>query len=142
MKCLRCKDEMLKEGLNNVLIDRCPRCGGVWLDRNELDRIVKNRRSKYKKDLFLDIKMEEHIEKRFPFIGDCQKCGGQIVFYERDDLILDKCLSCGGTFFDGNEIKMVLASFTFWGKVKSIIKNIVKRVKRWKQAKNQSQRES
>ena len=29
--------EMKKEVVHNVIIDRCEKCGGVWLDRGELD---------------------------------------------------------------------------------------------------------
>ncbi len=33
--------EMLKEVIQNLLIDRCPTCGGVWLDHEELDALIR-----------------------------------------------------------------------------------------------------
>ena len=44
MECLGCKNELLNiyEGnfLNNLSYDFCEKCGGMWLDRGELDKIV------------------------------------------------------------------------------------------------------
>lgn len=131
MVCLRCNEEMIKEGFKNVLIDHCPRCGGVWLDRKELERIVENKKSKTVKNLWYDIKMEHYIEKRFPMINGCQKCGGHIVEYEKDGLLIDRCLSCRGVFFDKKEFEYILSLSTMKGKIKRRIKLMAKRVKKW-----------
>lgn len=41
MKCPVCPDSVLSVGVREgVEIDYCPRCRGVWLDRNELDKII------------------------------------------------------------------------------------------------------
>ncbi len=41
MKCPNCKDvTLLISERNNVEIDYCPECRGVWLDRGELDKIL------------------------------------------------------------------------------------------------------
>lgn len=42
--CVECKDVKMTSilfGASSVLIDRCPNCHGVWLDRGEFDSIVK-----------------------------------------------------------------------------------------------------
>jgi len=39
MECPKCKTEMTKKYVESVQIDKCPSCGGVWLDRGELDSI-------------------------------------------------------------------------------------------------------
>ncbi len=36
-KCMMDGSEMTKEVILNIVIDRCPSCGGVWLDGGELD---------------------------------------------------------------------------------------------------------
>lgn len=33
--------EMRKEVLQNLLIDRCPSCGGIWLDHDELEALLR-----------------------------------------------------------------------------------------------------
>ena len=41
MKCPVCKDVDLKEVMtrNGVLVDWCPKCEGIWLDKGELEKI-------------------------------------------------------------------------------------------------------
>jgi Zn-finger nucleic acid-binding protein len=41
MQCPVCKDVTLTmANRNDIEIDYCPRCRGVWLDRGELDKII------------------------------------------------------------------------------------------------------
>jgi Zn-finger nucleic acid-binding protein len=41
MKCPVCKDVTLSmSSRNEIEIDFCPTCRGVWLDRGELDKII------------------------------------------------------------------------------------------------------
>ncbi|WP_424768960.1 zf-TFIIB domain-containing protein [Paenibacillus sp. sgz302251] len=41
MKCPVCEDVRMREVLkDDVLIDVCPDCKGVWLDRGELDKLM------------------------------------------------------------------------------------------------------
>lgn len=41
MKCPVCKDiTLVMSSRQNVEIDFCPECRGVWLDRGELDKII------------------------------------------------------------------------------------------------------
>ncbi|MDR9854289.1 zf-TFIIB domain-containing protein [Paenibacillus sp. VCA1] len=43
MKCPICEDSRMKEvEKNGILIDICPTCKGVWLDRGELDKLMAN----------------------------------------------------------------------------------------------------
>ncbi len=39
MKCPRCINEMTVEEWKDVEIDVCPACGGIYLDRGEMDEI-------------------------------------------------------------------------------------------------------
>ncbi|MTT31500.1 hypothetical protein GMB86_05665 [Terrilactibacillus sp. BCM23-1] len=42
MYCPICDDVRMKEvNKNHVLVDVCPNCKGVWLDRGELDKLLK-----------------------------------------------------------------------------------------------------
>jgi Zn-finger nucleic acid-binding protein len=40
MKCPNCEQLLLIMERQNVEIDYCPGCRGVWLDRGELDKII------------------------------------------------------------------------------------------------------
>ena len=42
MKCPKCKNvDLLLVDRNDVEIDYCPNCHGVWLDTGELDKVIK-----------------------------------------------------------------------------------------------------
>lgn len=34
-------EEMTKEVIQNLLVDRCPDCGGIWLDQDELGSLLR-----------------------------------------------------------------------------------------------------
>ena len=41
MKCPVCPDtKLVLIDLQDVEIDNCPQCGGVWLDRGEIDQLI------------------------------------------------------------------------------------------------------
>ncbi len=41
MYCPRCETTVLDERVRDgVVIDACPRCRGIWLDRGELERLI------------------------------------------------------------------------------------------------------
>ena len=45
MQCPNCSVQMQLMQRNEVDIDYCPSCKGVWLDRGEIDKIAKIQRS-------------------------------------------------------------------------------------------------
>ena len=52
MQCPKCSAEMMVRQKNETTIDYCPSCGGVWLDKGEIDKIIEIQ-SKYE---------DEHVE--------------------------------------------------------------------------------
>jgi uncharacterized protein len=41
MRCPRCDGNLKESKFENVLIDTCEKCAGVWLDSGELDQLIK-----------------------------------------------------------------------------------------------------
>jgi hypothetical protein len=41
MQCPRCDGSLQESMFENVAIDTCDKCGGVWLDSGELDQLTK-----------------------------------------------------------------------------------------------------
>ena len=41
MQCPRCDGRLHETKFEEVLIDTCDKCGGVWLDSGELDQLTK-----------------------------------------------------------------------------------------------------
>ena len=42
MRCPRCDGTLKESSLKDALIDTCEKCGGVWLDSGELEKLTKN----------------------------------------------------------------------------------------------------
>lgn len=40
MKCPNCNETLLMTVRQNVEIDYCPQCRGIWLDKGELDKLL------------------------------------------------------------------------------------------------------
>jgi hypothetical protein len=54
-KCPRCEVDLTERELQQVMVDICPQCGGMWLDAGELDLIRDARKSglsRFVDDLF------------------------------------------------------------------------------------------
>lgn len=54
----------------------------------------------------------------------CPKCGMDLIEIEYGSVILDRCVSCSGTWFDSGELERLLTDkdSTFFGKLISIFK--------------------
>lgn len=40
MVCPRCQSELLEVNRYGVMVDVCPSCGGIWLDKGELSKVI------------------------------------------------------------------------------------------------------
>ena len=45
MRCPNCNSRLVEVERSEILIDACPECRGIWLDRGELDKILVRERS-------------------------------------------------------------------------------------------------
>lgn len=110
MNCIRCKVKMRKVEKDKVLIDRCPECGGIWLDAGELEMLEKGAghdktviMQQARKELLHDAQRLVHLT------GVCPKCEKtQLHQVKRRGVELDVCNKCGGIFFDEHELEQVL----------------------------------
>lgn len=41
MKCPRCDGSLLESKVEEVTIDQCDKCGGIWLDSGELEQLTR-----------------------------------------------------------------------------------------------------
>uniref|UniRef100_A0A7C2V486 Transcription factor zinc-finger domain-containing protein n=1 Tax=Hydrogenobacter sp. TaxID=2152829 RepID=A0A7C2V486_9AQUI len=64
MKCPRCVDmDLLEVNKYGVLVDVCPSCGGIWLDKGELSKIIEAiRRAENSLDEEIRVISKDHPE--------------------------------------------------------------------------------
>jgi len=46
MKCPRCDGSLKENKFEEVLIDTCDKCGGIWLDSGELEQLTSKENEK------------------------------------------------------------------------------------------------
>ncbi len=106
MKCPACKEPMIVLELDEVEIDYCSSCGGIWLDAGELDLLIEDERereillSSFQKDA-------EHPEKSYK-CPICRKKMDKVYVGENKDVLIDKCSDNDGLWFDKGELKDVI----------------------------------
>ncbi len=107
MKCPVCKEPMIVLELNEVELDYCPSCGGIWLDAGELGLLIEDEKeremllSSFQKDT-------EHHEKPYK-CPICRKKMDKVYVGENKDVLIDKCPDNDGLWFDKGELKEVIS---------------------------------
>lgn len=97
MKCPKDQTEMKTELVNDVHLDVCPKCDGVWMDFGELQSISGNR-------------VTEHELKYRGNTGRiCQSCGKKVTEADLHAVVVDRC-DCG-IFFDRGEMHKIIGSY-------------------------------
>lgn len=106
MICPVCKESMFVLELDQVEIDYCSGCGGIWLDAGELELLVESEAERTK--LINSLKEEpKHPEKKYR----CPICRRKMIKVragENRELLIDKCINAHGFWFDKGELNSVL----------------------------------
>lgn len=106
MNCPSCKNPMVILELNQVEIDYCSACKGIWLDSGEIDLIYSNSERKEISKSF-SIKDDIHeVKIRCPI---CKRKMDKVEF-ENSGIIIDRCKKTHGLWFDSGELKALLSS--------------------------------
>jgi Zn-finger nucleic acid-binding protein len=108
MDCPVCHNAMITLELAEVEIDHCVECGGIWLDRGELDLLIGDR-SKALETLGTLTQATAAAEqpRRCPL---CDKRMKKVaVGPSRPAVVIDQCPRGEGLWFDRNELSQILA---------------------------------
>jgi Zn-finger nucleic acid-binding protein len=93
--------------LNQVEIDFCPSCKGVWLDKGELELLFGNAADKTADNLLLLKNDLQETKRRCPI---CKKKMNKVEF-ENSGIIIDKCKIDHGLWFDKGELRSLLSLY-------------------------------
>jgi Zn-finger nucleic acid-binding protein len=93
--------------MKEILIDFCPKCKSLWLDKNELDRI-RHRSGKSASEISAEARREKKYEAVLEIKGFCPRCSCELEIYYEGTVKLERCSSCEGMFFDRGELEECL----------------------------------
>ena len=106
MKCPVCKEPMIVLELNEVEIDYCPSCGGIWLDGGELELLIEDE-SEREKILSSFIAESNNLERTYK-CPICSKKMDKVHVGRNKEVLIDKCPANDGLWFDKGELKEVI----------------------------------
>lgn len=122
ISCPKDGDTMSRITLGEVSIDRCPSCGGVWLDKGELEAI-RSAAIDHKETLDALDQLGTLEPAVRPNPLECPRDHSRMSVHhhpQQHHIEFDSCTKCGGLFFDAGELSD-LTEFTLGERLKALI---------------------
>ena len=107
MDCPVCKGAMVVLELQDVEVDHCFGCSGIWLDAGELELLIDDaqRSMELLESFEIDKKCSE-AKRKCPI---CYKKMEKVVIgKDEPQLLIDRCRKKHGLWFDGGELQDIL----------------------------------
>ncbi len=111
MKCPKCDGELKAKRIEDVEVDQCVKCSGIWFDFDELEQVL---------DKAVQEELKNKVENNE---GDddkraaCPKCGGAgkmiNLVNPAHNIHIDKCTVCYGQWLDGGEYEKMKSKSIF-----------------------------
>ena len=98
MNCPVCKEPMIVLELEEVEIDNCISCGGIWLDAGELELLLGDSAEKDK--LLSSFEVVQATKEKGRKCPICLKRMEKILCGETKRVCIDKCRRNDGIWFD------------------------------------------
>jgi len=109
MNCVACKEPMITLELDQVEIDYCLECQGIWLDHGELEILLGH--PERVKGILLTFNEGFNRRKSKRKCPICLKRMEEFTPEKNSDLYIDKCRKHHGLWFDRGELDEVLKLF-------------------------------
>lgn len=112
MDCPVCKNAMITLELNDVEVDYCTDCGGIWLDAGELEILLGD--SEQSKNLLASFKTAKKCTEKPRKCPICSKKMEKIlVGPDSKKELIDKCTKGDGLWFDRGELQDIIKMGSF-----------------------------
>jgi Zn-finger nucleic acid-binding protein len=107
MDCPVCKNAMVVLELQQVEVDHCFGCGGIWLDAGELELLIDDpiRSAELLESFKIDKECTE-AKRKCPICY--RKMEKAVVGAEKPQLLIDRCRKRHGLWFDSGELQDIL----------------------------------
>lgn len=122
MDCTVCQNPMIALELDDVEVDFCLSCGGIWLDGGELELLLGS--GPKAAELLRSFRPASQIAEA---MRQCPICDGMMEKVnagpEEKPILIDRCVKGDGIWFDRGELQDVLnlGSFDDDGKVRDLL---------------------
>jgi len=112
LTCLKCTSVLDKARIEDIEVDVCPACGGLWLDHGEVERISRKMQSELDR-----LRRLLSVKVRPPAVPSevqksCPACTGAVNEVVMGTIHIDYCSRCKGLFLDRGELDGAIAAVT------------------------------
>ena len=111
MDCPLCREAMIVLELDEVEIDHCISCGGIWLDAGELELLLEN--SDGKDSLLSSFKVDKNTKERSRKCPICLRRMEKVLCGTDKKILIDKCRRNDGIWFDTGELEEIIKMGSF-----------------------------
>jgi Zn-finger nucleic acid-binding protein len=105
MRCVKCEGKLVTVRIEDIDVDQCELCAGIWFDAHELERVL--RREHVEPLLGRGPAHAADDERR----GRCPRCKGEGYLVRlvspKAPIHVDTCAICGGKWLDGGELDLL-----------------------------------
>ncbi|HKB86722.1 MAG TPA: zf-TFIIB domain-containing protein [Ignavibacteriaceae bacterium] len=106
MNCPFCNNLLVILELNQVEIDYCTSCHGIWLDNGELELLLQD--SKEKTALLNSFSENKNSDEKIIKCPICRKKMEKVTCGTDNKITLDKCRRDHGIWFNEGELEQVV----------------------------------
>jgi uncharacterized protein len=106
--CIKCNKPLTPKMVDDVEVDYCDACGGMWLDSGEIRQLAEKSESALEE-------LRELVQKGAPtdaapstVDSPCPACGGKLTVACLGIVNLERCSACHGIFLDRGELDKAL----------------------------------
>ncbi len=111
MDCPLCREAMIVLELDEVEIDHCISCGGIWLDAGEVELLLEN--SAEKDSLLSSFKVDKNTKERPRKCPICLRRMEKVLCGTDKKILIDKCRRNDGIWFDTGELEEIIKMGSF-----------------------------
>ena len=104
MNCPVCNQPMIILELNQIEIDYCTNCFGVWLDEGELELLLQD--AQEKTELLNSLQIDKNSKEKLFKCPICSKKMDKVLYGNK--ITLDKCPKKHGLWFNKGELLAVV----------------------------------
>lgn len=109
MRCLNCNSEMTNYDVTTpraeLSYDVCEKCGSLWLDAGDLDKMAFQVQGSIEFCSDEDAKSIGRPARKCPRCEDFELA--RVRFLGETDIVLEHCKNCGGFWLDGGELNLI-----------------------------------
>lgn len=109
MDCVDCREPMIVLEVDQVEIDFCLECGGIWLDSGELGILLDD--EKAVEEFLKKPVRSNRIHESERLCPECEKNLDELLVDPDNGIYIDRCPDRHGIFFDRGELKQVIGLF-------------------------------